>query len=295
VNVNQSNRYSESLSGPVASIIIPAHNESAVIGRCLQSIFSAALPAEFEVIVVCNGCSDSTADIVRNDFPFASLIETPKASKTGALNLGDAAASVFPRIYLDADLVVSVESLRLIVQPLVSDDALAACGQMNISFNQSSFPVRSFYRVWSHNSYLKNGKFGGLFAVSRKGHSRVSPFPELTNDDEFVRRSFTGEERAFVENSSFEMIAPRSISGLLKIRSRAIRGTRELSQVGYLDEQPQSRNIVELLAIIIKKPSLWVDTFFYIGISLLVRVKVVVAGKKNNQMWERDESSRKPA
>lgn len=279
-------------SRAVASIIIPAHNESAVISRCLKSILSGSIPGEFQIIVVSNGCTDSTADIVRKDFPLVTLIDTPKASKTWALNMGDEVASIFPRIYLDADLVVTPESLRALIQPLQSEEVLAACGQMNISTSLSSFAVRSFYRIWRYNSYLKTGKFGGLFAVTKKGHSQISPFPDVTNDDEYVRRSFTDQERAYVENCHFEMTSPRSLSGLLKIRTRAIRGTKELVRIGYPDEKPQSRNLYELLAHIIKQPTLWVDALFYILISLFIQLKVSFVGIQSDQVWERDDSSR---
>ncbi|MGB5745385.1 MAG: glycosyltransferase, partial [Desulfobacterales bacterium] len=47
------------------SILIPAHNEEAYIGNCLQSVKSAAdkIPEPVEVIVALNRCTDQTADI----------------------------------------------------------------------------------------------------------------------------------------------------------------------------------------------------------------------------------------
>lgn len=45
------------------SIIIPAHNEQAVIRRCLTALLSGAAPGELEVIVVCNAYSDWIANV----------------------------------------------------------------------------------------------------------------------------------------------------------------------------------------------------------------------------------------
>ncbi|MBE9543285.1 MAG: glycosyltransferase [Proteobacteria bacterium] len=47
------------------SVLIPAHNEEAFIGNCLQSIEFAAekVPEEVEIIVALNRCTDQTADI----------------------------------------------------------------------------------------------------------------------------------------------------------------------------------------------------------------------------------------
>ncbi|MBQ4465536.1 MAG: glycosyltransferase, partial [Oscillospiraceae bacterium] len=47
------------------SVIIPAHNEEAYVARCLHSIKAAAkyYRGSVEAIVVCNRCTDRTADI----------------------------------------------------------------------------------------------------------------------------------------------------------------------------------------------------------------------------------------
>ena len=47
------------------SVLIPAHNEAAYIGHCLQSIESAAkyIPDSVEIVVALNRCTDQTAEI----------------------------------------------------------------------------------------------------------------------------------------------------------------------------------------------------------------------------------------
>jgi len=52
------------MSKPI-SIIVPAHNEAMVIGLCLQSLLDQTPPRPLRIIVVANGCTDATADIVR--------------------------------------------------------------------------------------------------------------------------------------------------------------------------------------------------------------------------------------
>ncbi len=246
--------------------------------------------------VVCNGCSDESADIVRHSFPLARLIETPIASKVIALNLGDSAASQYPRIYLDADLAVTSDSLRELVKPLLSGEALAACGQMSIDTSRSSFFVRSFYRVWQNNSYLEGGKFGGLFAVSRAGHSRVSPFAEVTNDDEMVRRSFCPSDRAYVPTCSFRMTAPQSLHGLIKIRTRAIRGTVQIEKLGYENNDGSFwERFGRFFGRIARTPSTWLSLPTYLFVSGFIRAKVAISNTDYDGRWERDESSRELA
>ena len=47
------------------SVLIPAHNEEAFLGQCLQSVESASdqVPEPVEIIVALNRCTDQTADI----------------------------------------------------------------------------------------------------------------------------------------------------------------------------------------------------------------------------------------
>ena len=47
----------------MTSVVIAAHNEEALLGRCLDALLSDAEPGEFEVVVVPNGCTDSTARV----------------------------------------------------------------------------------------------------------------------------------------------------------------------------------------------------------------------------------------
>src|SRR4051812_17623879 len=112
------------------SIVIPAHNEAAVIARTLRAM-TAPKPEDageaagkvarldaLDIVVVCNGCSDTTAEIARSFGPSVRVIETDVASKPHALNLGDAAATFFPRIYADADVVIAPRAINALADRL---------------------------------------------------------------------------------------------------------------------------------------------------------------------------------
>jgi len=96
--------------GAVGAVIVPAHNESAVIGRTLEPLAVAAANGVIELIVVCNGCTDSTADVARA-YAGVTVVEVEQASKVTALNLGDATATLWPRLYLDADTAITMTAL----------------------------------------------------------------------------------------------------------------------------------------------------------------------------------------
>lgn len=85
-------------------VLIPAHNEAAVIADTITAVLAQERPAN-GVVVIPNGCTDDTADIARK-FP-VTVLELPKLAhrKSEALNLAwttyaDAADLV---VCLDAD------------------------------------------------------------------------------------------------------------------------------------------------------------------------------------------------
>lgn len=70
---------------PEVSVIIPVHDEEAAIGADLDTIRTAMEQSgrRYEVIVVDDGSSDSTAEIVRTR-PWARLVQHPENRGTGA-------------------------------------------------------------------------------------------------------------------------------------------------------------------------------------------------------------------
>src|SRR4051794_33631161 len=100
------------------SIVVPAHNESSVIARALSQWVGKPASDEICVVVVCNGCTDDTAKAARLFGPTVHVVESNVASKTCALNLGDQISRVFPRIYVDADIIITVDAIRALAKRL---------------------------------------------------------------------------------------------------------------------------------------------------------------------------------
>src|SRR5205814_6631728 len=92
-------------TGPLVSVIIPAFNAQQFIAAAIQSVIHQTLQ-HFEVIIVNDGSTDSTASIVasfcEND-PRIRLITQPNGKLPKARNTGlDAASGEFVA-FLDAD------------------------------------------------------------------------------------------------------------------------------------------------------------------------------------------------
>ena len=274
-----------------ATILIPAHNEESVIARTLWYLAKGLPLDDFRVIVIANGCSDSTAARARAVMPQALVIETDRAGKCHALNLGFAAAcKTAPIVCLDADLDVTAESLSLLLTPLIRGDALAACGKMEVLTTESSAAVRTFYQGWRANPYFNRGKFGGLFALSPAGAALVFPLPEIIADDEFIRRSFSPAETAFVPDCSFQARAPADLTGLVRVRRRSIRGARQVTRLGQ--PNPEQHSTLKMLgrALVSRKETLPIA--FFLLVMTWVRLCLMLEGPDAYQRWERDHSSR---
>ena len=100
----------------VGSVVIPAH-QAKVIGRGLHRLFDSLGPG-IEVAVVCNGCTDDTADVVRRRGHRVTVIELAAASKERALRAADRIATAFPRVYVDADVLVSGTAIHAVLEHL---------------------------------------------------------------------------------------------------------------------------------------------------------------------------------
>lgn len=278
------------------SIVIPAHNEALVIARTLRAMTFGALPHELDVIVVCNGCTDDTAAIARGFGMPVRVIETAFGNKAHALNLGDQAARVFPRIYVDADVVVALSTIRALVDRLERGDILAVAPKPYFDVTDCSWPVRAFYDIRCRLPSFGEGIGGsGVYALSEIARRRFDNFPELVADDTYVRIQFKPEERetlAFVRSIVF---APQTIKNLIAIEARADFGSFELARL-YPDlwENKGDSNKGTLMSLF-KDPLLWQRLFVYWYVRAIARHKAKNRLRTNTFVWERDDTSRSRA
>jgi glycosyltransferase involved in cell wall biosynthesis len=276
------------------SVIIPARNESLVIARTLKAITAGADPDQIDVVVVCNGCTDGTAAIARGFGAPVRVIESDVGGKTNALNLGDQAASTFPRIYVDADVLITYDAIRALAARLDEGDILAAAPQGLMDLTGCSWFIRAYYDIRSRLPSARAGIGGsGVYAVSLAGRRRFGPFPNITSDDGYVRIHFKPEERETLLNVNSTVFAPRTIRDLINIRTRAYYGTIELArQFPGLWQNSGERNHKSLVSLF-RYPTLWPKLPVYVYVNLTARYKAAVRARSSHSLWERDNTSRK--
>lgn len=274
------------IPAPSVTVIIPAHNEEAIIDACLQRLQYLKDFNDVQVIVACNGSTDSTADRVRA-YPWATLVEIAQASKPAALNAGDAHARYWPRVYLDADIHLDSTAILAMAFEVRPGGALACRPSYEFYLPRASCLLRRYYRARSRTSFFGKALWGaGVFALSEVGHRRLGSFPNLTADDLHVHSLFIPNEIAVLSDETVMVPVPLTLRDTLRVGRRVRRGTNE----SFAPTTSQS-TLVELLRSS-KKPTDFLDTVTYIFIALLIRLSSITYRRHR---WERDESTRQPS
>jgi glycosyltransferase involved in cell wall biosynthesis len=276
-----------------ASIIIPAHNEELAIGRLLTGLLADAATGEFEVFVVCNGCTDRTAEIARAHAPKASVIEIPERSKQAALRSGDAAAHAFPRVYLDADLELTASDVRELLSVLDHSGLLATAPQRQIRLDGVPWVVRSYYRVWERLPQVTSGLFGrGVIALTRQGVERILALPPAMSDDLAISEAFEPHERMVASRARVVIRPPKRFLDLMRRRVRVATGTAQFAHSTGLSKD-STTSLSFLLTLIRQRPSAAVDVLVFASVAVLARAGARHRLRKGDfRTWDRDESSR---
>lgn len=284
----------------LGSVIIPAHNEALVIRRCLDALFTGTEPWELDVIVVCNGCDDDTAAVARSAGHDVSVIELATASKSAALRAGDAATTTLPRLYLDADVVLSGPSARAVLENLAAGTP-AGRPPVRYDTSRSSELVRRYFRARAKMPAVLASLWGaGVYGLSSGGRARFDTFPDLGADDLWLDRQFDPTEIAIVPCAPVIVMAPRRSRDLLRTLRRTYRGKDE---TGTPRSDRRARLITmralgDLIRLVSCGPQSAADAVVYVGFAVAGRIRAAlirIATGDARVAWERDDSSRESA
>lgn len=262
------------------SVVIPANNEEAYLGACLQSLLASEdVGPGLDVVVAANACADGTVALARaHAEAFGEkgwdlrVLDIPEPGKINALNRADEIAEFGARLYLDADIVLDPGLLSEISAVVATDKAVYTSGVLRVA-EPRSWVTRRFAKVWRELPFVRSaGVTGaGVFAVSAKGRRRWGIFPDVIADDYYVRLCFSPEERiACASGYTWPMV--EGLAALVRVRRRQNAGRDEI-----LATFPQlARNEAELrmgpgghLALFGRMP---VSYLVYVGVYALAKL-----------------------
>jgi glycosyltransferase involved in cell wall biosynthesis len=277
------------------SVVIAAHNEEHAIGSALDALLAQPTAAPIEIIVSANGCTDRTVEVATR--PGVTVVVSPEAGKAAALNAGDRVATQFPRIYLDADIVVPPGGLAGVIGRLTQSPAPSAVvPRRRVNTVGRPWSVRAYLSINEKLPAFRNGLFGrGMIALSEQGRSRFDAFPTMIADDLFLDSQFSDAEKAEASDVEVVVQAPFTTRDLVRRLVRVRRGNAQLraaAAAGLVDVavRPADR-WAWLREVVLANPRLILAALPYVAITLIAGLlarRPVTAG----QGWGRDESTR---
>jgi cellulose synthase/poly-beta-1,6-N-acetylglucosamine synthase-like glycosyltransferase/peptidoglycan/xylan/chitin deacetylase (PgdA/CDA1 family) len=129
------------------SVIVPAYNEAPGIEAAVRSIAASRHPVE--IIVVDDGSSDGTADIVDAlAIPGVRVIRRENGGKPAALNTGIAASRHEIVVMVDGDTVFEPDTVSRLVQPFAKPEVGAVSGNTKVANR------RGVLGAWQHIEYV---------------------------------------------------------------------------------------------------------------------------------------------
>ncbi|MGN6331353.1 MAG: glycosyltransferase [Motilibacteraceae bacterium] len=276
------------MSDGVVGVAIPAHDEEHQLPRLLARLATPAMAGRLDVVVVCNGCDDATADVARAEAPWARVVEIPQASKPAALDVADSMLSAWPRVYLDADVLIDGADVVALAGSL-RPPMLAAAPTVRNDTGRSSRLVRHYYRA-SELAALRcrsvNGS--GAIAVSREGRARFGAWPDVLADDFFLDTRFSDVEKLRTPHAHVDVVAPAGLDDLVRRKIRVQAGNAEVRRRHPTAFVPAPTSVLELVR---QHPRRSLDLALFAAVSAWCRLVLAVRGARGVQTtWQRDAS-----
>ncbi len=165
------------------SVIIPAYNEEKYLEKTLLSIEHQAFPRE--VIVVANGCTDSTVEIARKYADRIFKVNIPSASL--ARNIGAQHASGDILVFLDADTRLAKNALDEVSKQF--KDAAVATLHAHPNASKLFFKVINAGKNFLHSYGLYAGS-SGVIITSKALFNKVHGFnlQHIAETSSFIKK-----------------------------------------------------------------------------------------------------------
>ena len=165
------------------SAVIPSHNRRHTLERALESVYAQCSPVD-EVMLVDDGCTDGSRQLVAERFPGVRLLSQPNRGVSAARNLGIAAARYEWIALLDSDDCWLPHKIRRIRDS-------AERHPEEVLFHSDEIWMRRGVRVNQKRRHRKSG--GWIFA-------RCLPLCAISPSAAVIRKSVLEQLGLFDEN-----------------------------------------------------------------------------------------------
>jgi peptidoglycan/xylan/chitin deacetylase (PgdA/CDA1 family)/spore germination protein YaaH/GT2 family glycosyltransferase len=223
---------------PTISVLVPAHNEAAVIDRTIESLL-ALTPAPLEIIVIDDGSTDGTAAIASR-YPVRVLRQT-QAGKAHALNRGLTEASGDVILTMDADTIVATDLLRHMLSHFNEPTVVAVAGNVKVGNRKGLLPrLQALEYIVSLNLDRRAQAFMGTITVvpgaagafRRSALNAIGGYPTdtLVEDADLTMALLRAGGKIRYESKAIAYTeAPQTFTDVLRQRRRWAYGTVQVA------------------------------------------------------------------
>ncbi|CAK0765034.1 poly-beta-1,6-N-acetyl-D-glucosamine synthase [Gammaproteobacteria bacterium] len=227
---------------PSVAVILPAYNEAKVINQTIASLLASTHPEHFEIIVVDDGSTDDTFQIVQKTFadePRVRVYSKENGGKASALNTGIAHTQAEVVVALDADTVFSRDTISLLVRHFHDPRVGAVAGNAKVG-NRTNLLTRWQALEYITSQNLDRRAFdvlncitvvpGAVGAWRRELVVTVDGFSDLTLAEDAdltlaIRR--LGYTIRYEDSAIALTEAPSQVRGFIRQRYRWMYGTMQ--------------------------------------------------------------------
>ena len=172
------------------SIIVPTLNRVEYLSRALDSVFNQTFKAS-EIIVVDNGSSDGTLELIKEKYPSVTLLEERKRGVSAARNKGIISSKSDWVAFLDSDDAWDKKKLEVQKNALLS--------------NSTNYKLVHTEEVWFKNNIKinqmkKHQKFGGYIFEKCLPLCCISPSSVLIKKNIFNQVGYFDEDLPVCED-----------------------------------------------------------------------------------------------
>jgi cellulose synthase/poly-beta-1,6-N-acetylglucosamine synthase-like glycosyltransferase len=177
---------------PTVSLILPVHNEAAIITAKLDNTFALDYPrTHLEVIVASDGSNDGTHELVAQyEVPGMRLLELPRQGKNRTINAAVTTATGDVLVFTDADNMLAPKALRYLVAPFCDPTVGGVSGDYGHAAQANKGIGERVY--WSLERKLKRlqSRAGSVTSAAGPNYAirrhLFTPIPVGVNDDFFT-------------------------------------------------------------------------------------------------------------
>ncbi|MCB1233055.1 MAG: glycosyltransferase family 2 protein, partial [Verrucomicrobiae bacterium] len=179
---------------PAISIILAAYNEANRIEERIQNLAQCDYAGERELIVICGGCTDDTAERARRwsgEMTVRVIEKTERRSKAVSLNEGVAEARGEILVFADARQRFNRHAIRKLVAAFADPEVAGVSGNLEIAASEdgAGAGIDAYWKLERLIRKLESdldsviGCTGAIYALRR---SAFEPLPEDTILDDVV-------------------------------------------------------------------------------------------------------------